>query len=212
MHHLGRHAVACFLTRGGCYVSWERGAEVFEEWLIDHEEACNIGNWQWLSCTAFFAQYYRVYSPVAFGKGWDKHGAFVRRYVPELGALDEKWIYEPWKAPEAELRRAGVRIEGDGGSGEGEGEGVYPQPMFDFAERRTICLEKMKKAYAVGLYGDDPRVLDGSWKYLFDEPSNEHEKEQGSENNRKRKAKGQATLDGHFKKGENMKEMQMDLE
>jgi len=30
IHHLGRHAVACFLTRGGCYVDWERGAEVFE--------------------------------------------------------------------------------------------------------------------------------------------------------------------------------------
>ncbi|TVY87068.1 Cryptochrome, partial [Lachnellula willkommii] len=66
IHHLGRHAVACFLTRGGCYVSWERGAEVFAELLLDHEEACNIGNWQWLSCTAFYAQYYRMYSPVAF--------------------------------------------------------------------------------------------------------------------------------------------------
>lgn len=39
IHHLGRHMVACFLTRGGCYVDWERGAEVFEEWLIDHETA-----------------------------------------------------------------------------------------------------------------------------------------------------------------------------
>ena len=35
IHHLARHAVACFLTRGGCYIDWERGAEVFEEWLID---------------------------------------------------------------------------------------------------------------------------------------------------------------------------------
>ena len=47
IHHLGRHAVACFLTRGGCYVHWERGAEVFEEYLIDHEVACNVGNWMW---------------------------------------------------------------------------------------------------------------------------------------------------------------------
>lgn len=47
IHHLGRHSVACFLTRGGCYVHWERGAEVFEEWLIDHETACNVGNWMW---------------------------------------------------------------------------------------------------------------------------------------------------------------------
>jgi cryptochrome len=35
IHHLGRHSVACFLTRGGCYVSWERGAEVSQKWLID---------------------------------------------------------------------------------------------------------------------------------------------------------------------------------
>ena len=35
IHHLGRHSVACFLTRGGCYVSWERGVDVFQEWLID---------------------------------------------------------------------------------------------------------------------------------------------------------------------------------
>lgn len=47
IHHLGRHMVACFLTRGGCYVHWERGKEVFEEWLIDHESASNAGNWMW---------------------------------------------------------------------------------------------------------------------------------------------------------------------
>jgi cryptochrome len=39
--------------------------------------------------------------------------------------------------------------------------------MFDFAERRAICLEGMKKAYAVGLYGDDQRVIDGTWRALF---------------------------------------------
>jgi cryptochrome len=55
IYHLGRHAIACFLTRGGAYIDWERGAEVFADWLLDHEPACNVGNWQWLSCTAFFS-------------------------------------------------------------------------------------------------------------------------------------------------------------
>ncbi|KAJ8606591.1 hypothetical protein MRB53_040820 [Persea americana] len=63
IHHLARHSVACFLTRGHLYIDWVKGAQHFEEHLIDHEEACNVGNWQWLSCTAFFHQYYRVYSP-----------------------------------------------------------------------------------------------------------------------------------------------------
>ncbi|PMD36471.1 Cryptochrome/photolyase FAD-binding domain-containing protein [Hyaloscypha variabilis F] len=165
IHHLGRHAVACFLTRGGCYISWERGAEVFEEWLIDHETACNAGNWQWLSCTAFFAQFYRCYSPVAFPKKWDKEGKFVKRYVPELNELDSKYIYEPWKAPIADQKRAGVRIQGDG---KVEQEGIYPKSMFDFNERRNICIDGMKKAYKIGLYGNDAKVIDGTWRKLFE--------------------------------------------
>lgn len=35
MHHLARHSVACFLTRGDLYLSWEDGKDVFEELLID---------------------------------------------------------------------------------------------------------------------------------------------------------------------------------
>jgi deoxyribodipyrimidine photolyase len=35
MHHLARHSVACFLTRGDLYISWEEGKAVFEELLLD---------------------------------------------------------------------------------------------------------------------------------------------------------------------------------
>ncbi|KAF5020763.1 hypothetical protein F66182_7223 [Fusarium sp. NRRL 66182] len=165
IHHLGRHAVACFLTRGGCYVDWERGCEVFEEWLIDHEPACNAGNWQWLSCTAFFSQYFRCYSPVSFGQKWDKEGNFIRRYVPELKNMDFKYIYEPWKAPLPDQKKAGVRIKGD--DMENVQEGTYPKPMFDFAKRRDVCLSAMKTAYEVGLHGNDGQALDGTWRKLF---------------------------------------------
>lgn len=176
IHHLGRHAVACFLTRGGCYVDWHRGADVFTELLIDHEPACNAGNWQWLSCTAFFAQFYRCYSPIAFPRKWDKNGDFVRRYVPELKDYGEKYIYEPWRAPIADQKKWGCVVKGGGIEEGGEernaraaGLAVYPKPMFDFAERRETCIQGMKKAYAVGLYGDDKRVLDGSWRALFED-------------------------------------------
>ncbi|EOA90063.1 hypothetical protein ACJQWK_07715 [Exserohilum turcicum] len=171
IHHLGRHAVACFLTRGGCYIDWERGAEVFEEWLIDHEAACNIGNWQWLSCTAFFAQFYRCYSPIAFPQKWDKEGNFIRRYVPELAKFDKKYIYEPHKAPIADQKKWGCMIKGDGAAGAGQDGHVktYPKPMFDFPTRRDVCLQGMKNAYHVNLYGNSPQVLDGSWRKLFDD-------------------------------------------
>ena len=169
IHHLARHSVACFLTRGGCYVSWERGADIFEELLIDHEVACNAGNWQWLSCTAFFAQFYRCYSPIAFGKKWDGDGDYVRRYVPELKDMPKKYIYEPHKAPIADQKKAGVLIKGDGGETERDGVKVYPKPMFDFNTQREICIQGMKGAYSAKLYGNDPTVLDGTWKQSFED-------------------------------------------
>lgn len=178
IHHLGRHSVACFLTRGGCYVHWERGADVFAELLLDHEPACNAGNWQWLSCTAFFAQYYRCYSPVSFPQKWDKEGDFVRRWVPELKDLASKYIYEPWKAPVPDLKKAGVRLVEFPGVGKELEEGTYPKPMFDFGERRKICIASLKKAYEVGLHGNDKKAIDGSFKELF-EGGGENEEMQG---------------------------------
>ena len=142
---------------------------MFEEWLIDHESACNIGNWQWLSCTAFYAQYYRCYSPIAFAKKTDAKGEFVRKFVPELAGLPDKYIYEPWKAPIQDQKKAGCLVKGTGMERETDGMKAYPKPMFDFNERRAFCIDAMKKAYEVGLYGDDPKVLDGSWTDLFDE-------------------------------------------
>lgn len=190
IHHLGRHSVACFLTRGGCYIDWERGAEVFEEWLLDHEPACNAGNWQWLSCTAFFSQYFRCYSPIAFGQKWDKQGNFIRRWVPELNGMDEKYIYEPWKAPLLDQKKAGVRIKGDGLT-EGE-KGTYPKPMFDFSQRRTVCLAAMKTSYNVHLYGNDSRVLDGTWRGMFpDDGETEMQGDLGGDDNRGHQEKKQ---------------------
>ena len=154
---------------------------MFEEWLIDHETACNVGNWQWLSCTAFYSMYYRMYSPIAFGQKWDPEGTFVRKYVPELKDLNKKYIYEPWKAPKAELREANVEFiseedvmgelgkQKNSAESKSAGKGKYPRPIFDFAERRNFCLDAMKKAYAVNLYGNDPKVLDGGWKELFED-------------------------------------------
>jgi cryptochrome len=153
--------------------------------LIDHEAAvshpysvvaaspstdrvqCNIGNWQWLSCTAFYAQFYRCYSPMAFGKKWDDNGDFIRKYVPELKDVPKKYIYEPHKAPIQDQKKAKVVIKGDGTEDEIDGMTAYPKPMFDFNTQREICIQGMKNAYHVGLYGNHPKVLDGTWKELF---------------------------------------------
>ncbi|KAF3195547.1 hypothetical protein TWF106_005435 [Orbilia oligospora] len=163
IHHLARHAVACFLTRGGCYIDWERGAEVFEEWLLDHEISCNAGNWQWLSCTAFFSQYMRIYSPIAFPQKTDKEGNYVRHYIPQLKNFPEKYIYEPWKCPIPDQRAAGCMIGKD-----------YPKPMFDWKERKEICIRGMKAAFEAGFHGSDVEVINGEARStLAERPGND---------------------------------------
>lgn len=66
--------------------------------LLDADWALNAGNWMWLSASAFYYLYYRVYSPVSFGKKTDKDGQYIRKYVPELQNYPKSLIYEPWKA------------------------------------------------------------------------------------------------------------------
>lgn len=94
----------------------------------------------------------------------------MRKYVPELEKYGEKYIYEPWKAPLVDQKGWGCLIKGDGDSekkGEEAKYRLYPKPMFDFDERRRICIEGVKGAYKVGLHGADEKVQDGSWSELF---------------------------------------------
>jgi cryptochrome len=137
IHHLARHAVACFLTRGDLWQSWEKGAEVFEELLLDADPAINRGNWMWLSCSCFFYQYFRCYSPVAFPQKYDKDGAYVRKWLPQLKDFPAKYIYEPWKAPIADQKKANCIIGQD-----------YPKPIVNHELVSKANMDRMNKAYA----------------------------------------------------------------
>lgn len=57
---------------------------MFDRLLLDADWALNNANWQWLSCSRFFYQYFRVYSPVAFGKKTDPNGDYIRHWLPQL--------------------------------------------------------------------------------------------------------------------------------
>ncbi len=137
MHHLARHAVACFLTRGDLWQSWEAGVAVFDRLLLDADWSLNNGNWLWLSASAFFHQYFRVYSPVAFPKKYDPTGAYVRRFLPQLRRMPDKYIYEPWKAPLAVQQQAGCVIGRD-----------YPAPVVAHDVASKANMARMAAAYA----------------------------------------------------------------
>lgn len=56
--------------------------------LLSQDHFLNAANWQWLSASAFFNQYYRVYSPVTFGKKYDPNGNFIKKFLPQVGSVN----------------------------------------------------------------------------------------------------------------------------
>eukprot|EP00638_Chattonella_subsalsa_P000746 CAMPEP_0117762888 /NCGR_PEP_ID=MMETSP0947-20121206/18262_1 /TAXON_ID=44440 /ORGANISM="Chattonella subsalsa, Strain CCMP2191" /LENGTH=540 /DNA_ID=CAMNT_0005584393 /DNA_START=199 /DNA_END=1821 /DNA_ORIENTATION=- len=151
IHHLARHAVACFLTRGDLWVSWEEGAKVFEKYLLDADWSLNNANWMWLSCSSFFYQYFRCYSPVAFGKKTDPDGSYIRKYVPQLKKFPSKFIYEPWKAPKSVQEGCNCIIGQD-----------YPTPIVDHQVISKENMSKMKQAYAANNESSPKQKSSGS--------------------------------------------------
>ncbi|XP_036386218.1 cryptochrome circadian regulator 3b isoform X2 [Megalops cyprinoides] len=136
IHHLARHAVACFLTRGDLWISWEEGMKVFEEMLLDADWSVNAGSWMWLSCSSFFQQFFHCYCPVGFGRRTDPNGDFIRRYLPVLRGFPAKYIYDPWNAPHSVQTAAKCII------------GIhYPKPMVNHAEASRLNIERMKQIY-----------------------------------------------------------------
>ncbi|XP_063606358.1 cryptochrome-1-like [Penaeus indicus] len=136
IHNVARHAVACFLTRGDLWVSWEEGMKVFDELLLDADWSVNAGSWMWLSCSSFFQQFFHCYCPVRYGRKADPNGDFIRTYLPVLKNFPTKYIHEPWTAPESVQRAAKCIISRD-----------YPMPMVDHIKQSQNNIERMKQVY-----------------------------------------------------------------
>ncbi|XP_073700902.1 cryptochrome-1-like [Garra rufa] len=136
IHHLARNAVACFLTRGDLWISWEEGMKVFEELLLDADWSVNAGSWLCHSCSSFFQQFFHCYCPVGFGRRIDPNGDFIRCYLPVLRDFPAKFIYDPWNAPEDVQRAAKCVIGVD-----------YPKPMVNHAEASRLNIERMRQIY-----------------------------------------------------------------
>jgi deoxyribodipyrimidine photo-lyase len=131
--------VASFLVKD-LLIDWRWGEQFFVEHLLDADPAANNGGWQWTAGTGTdAAPYFRIFNPVLQGKKHDPSGAFVRRWLPELAHVADRYIHEPSKMPSQIQREVGCVIDRD-----------YPSPIVDHKWARERALAAYKLARTKG--------------------------------------------------------------
>ena len=147
MHNRARLIVGSFLTKD-LGVDWRRGERWFMRLLLDGDEANNNGNWQWIASVGADPQppYRRMFNPMRQQERFDRDGAYVREYVPELRDVPDEYLREPWTMPREVQERAGCRIGHD-----------YPEPIVDHAQARHEALERYRVSPASPRQGSDGR-------------------------------------------------------
>ncbi|KAF8136949.1 hypothetical protein EV363DRAFT_1155988, partial [Boletus edulis] len=88
-----------------------------------------------------------------FPEKFDKSGILVRKYC---WLASQKVRVSPYLAPRSVQQNAGCIIGRD-----------YPLPMLGEKVEKERCIQRMKAAYALGLYGNHPSVLNGSADAMF---------------------------------------------
>jgi deoxyribodipyrimidine photo-lyase len=92
-----RLVTASFLVKH-LLIDWRQGDRWFMRQLLDGDPALNGGNWQWVASVGADAMpAFRVFNPVTQGRRFDPSGEYVRRWVPELGALAGPRVHAPWE-------------------------------------------------------------------------------------------------------------------
>jgi deoxyribodipyrimidine photo-lyase len=130
MHNRVRMIVGSFLTKN-LRLHWHHGERWFWDTLVDADLANNSASWQWVAgCGADAAPYFRIFNPVTQGQKFDPDGNYVRRFIPEIASLPDKYLFNPWDAPEHVLNKFDIKL----GT-------TYPKPIVDLKVSRATALE-----------------------------------------------------------------------
>lgn len=133
MHNRVRMIVGSFLVKN-LLLHWHHGEDWFWDTLVDADLANNSASWQWIAgCGADAAPYFRIFNPVTQGQKFDPDGSYVRRYIPEISALPDKYIHNPWEAKDDILVQANVTLGKN-----------YPEPIVDLKFSRERALQAFK--------------------------------------------------------------------
>ena len=130
MHNRIRMVVGSFLVKH-LRINWVEGEKHFRNCLLDFNKANNVAQWQWVAgCGADAAPYFRIFNPILQGEKFDKEGIYVKKWVPELNKVPEKFIHKPWEM-EIKYQEAIKTIIGKD----------YPQPIVIHEKARAAALD-----------------------------------------------------------------------
>jgi len=138
MHNRLRMIVASFLTKD-LLIDYRWGEKYFADNLNDFDLSANNGGWQWAASTGCDAQpYFRIFNPITQSERFDTQGKFIRKYMPELKNVPDKFIHAPWLLPPLEQQARECVIGRD-----------YPLPIVDHATQRDRALALYKTVKGV---------------------------------------------------------------
>ena len=133
MHNRVRMIVGSFLVKN-LLLHWHHGEKWFWNTLLDADLANNSASWQWIAgCGADAAPYFRIFNPITQGQKFDPDGEYVRHFVPELAKMPNKFLQNPWEAPDNILKYAGIKLGKH-----------YPKPIVALKSSRERALDAFK--------------------------------------------------------------------
>lgn len=127
MHNRCRMLVASFLTKN-LFIDWRKGEQYFATRLVDYDPSSNNGGWQWCASTGTDSQpYFRIFSPSAQLKKFDKDCLFIKKWIPELKDVDNKIIHN-WENIK-DYSKLNIK---------------YPKPIINMKETSKRFINKFK--------------------------------------------------------------------
>ncbi len=127
MHNRVRMITAMFLTKD-LRIWWMHGESHFMRLLVDGEIASNNGGWQWSASTGTdAAPYFRIQNPWSQTKRFDREGAYIRRWMPELRDVPAGKLCAP-PPPGVSIAKG------------------YPHPIVDHTVARDAVLEMFRSS------------------------------------------------------------------
>ena len=101
------------------WLEWRRTGPWLARQFTDYEAGIHYCQMQMQSGTTGINTL-RIYTPVKQSLELDPAGVFIRRWLPELSEVPDRWLHEPWAMPERVQRTSRCRMGED-----------YPLPIVD---------------------------------------------------------------------------------